>query len=106
MAFLKGPAPLFSWGAVRPYFVCGSTEETGQLWDQCETRTLPHSMWLSARGCWLDEVMSGLQAEGSGNYADLGTSLLPFPTFAQSQSGFWIFVFNQKHTVFLSPSSR
>lgn len=93
VAVLKGPVPFFNWGAVRSSCVCGSAEETGLSSDQCETRTLPHCLWLSARGCWFDEVTSGLQAEGSGDCADLGpcseNQALPFPTFSQSQSGFW-----------------
>lgn len=53
------------------------------------TWTLPCSVRLSARGCWFDEVMSGLQAEGNGNGADLGPSLenqaLPFLPFLISK---------------------
>ena len=57
--------------------------------------------------------MSGLEAEGSGNSADLflPQRIKPFHSLlSQSQSSFWIcfffFFFNQKHRVTLSPSSR
>lgn len=52
--------------------------------------------------------MSGLAAEGSGHYDGLYSSsenqAFLF-LLSPSQSSFWVFVFNQKHTITLLPSS-
>lgn len=58
--------------------------------------------------------MSGLEAEGSGDSADLCPSLenqaLPFLAFSVSRvvfgSVFFFFFLNQKHRVTVSPASR
>lgn len=62
-------------------------------------------------GCWLDEVMSGLEGEGTGNYAGFCLSseigALPFLTFSVSK---WIldlfFTKNIQLLCYPSPGAR
>lgn len=66
-------------------------------------------MRLPARGAGFGEVMSGLEAEGSGTMLTcvLPQRINPFLSLlSQSQSGFCVFLFNLKHPVTLSPTYR
>ena len=94
LAFLKGPVQPLGW-VLSDLSVCGiyrgNQTVLGPVWDLdpflfCEVRL--------AGGCRLDEMMSGLEAEGSGNCADFCPSsenqALPFFTFSVSK---WFLIF-------------